>query len=157
MIVDTEKRNSVDRNNKVVAGSTIQKEEMLEVEINSVTDNPIVFSKDHTISGGNFHGQPMALPIDYACLAAAEVGNISDRRIYLSLEGDTPGLSRTPLDKMGWRCSATATLYFDDARVPASHLIGPENAGFMAIMHNFNSERLGLAAQAWGLRFASDW
>ncbi|WP_425391663.1 histidine ammonia-lyase [Ekhidna sp.] len=75
--------------------------EMLEVEINSVTDNPIVFSKDHTISGGNFHGQPMALPIDYACLAAAEVGNVSDRRIYLSLEGDTPGVPKLLLKETG--------------------------------------------------------
>ncbi|WP_420578458.1 histidine ammonia-lyase [Ekhidna sp.] len=75
--------------------------EMLEVEINSVTDNPIVFSKDHTISGGNFHGQPMALPIDYACLATAEVGNISDRRIYLSLEGDTPGVPKLLLKETG--------------------------------------------------------
>ena len=66
-----------------------------QIEINSVTDNPIVFSKDFTISGGNFHGQPLALPIDYACLAAAELGNISDRRSYLSLEGkygDVPKL-----------------------------------------------------------------
>ena len=69
----------------------------------------------------------------------------------LAVEADTPGLSRTPLDKMGWRCSDTATLYFDEARVPVANLIGPENAGFMAIMQNFNSERLGLAAQAWGL------
>lgn len=61
--------------------------EAVEVEINSVTDNPIVFSRDLTISGGNFHGQPLALPLDYACLAAAELGNISDRRTYLSLEG----------------------------------------------------------------------
>lgn len=64
--------------------------EAVEIEINSVTDNPIVFSEDFTISGGNFHGQPLALPLDYACLAAAEIGNISDRRIYLSLEGKTP-------------------------------------------------------------------
>lgn len=56
-------------------------------ELNSVTDNPIIFSKDDTISGGNFHGQPLALPLDYACFAAAEVGNISDRRCYLLLEG----------------------------------------------------------------------
>lgn len=75
--------------------------EMLEVEINSVTDNPIVFSADHTISGGNFHGQPMALPIDYACLAASEIGNISDRRIYLSLEGDTPGVPKLLLKETG--------------------------------------------------------
>lgn len=61
--------------------------ECVEIEINSVTDNPVVFSKDFTISGGNFHGQPLALPLDYACLAAAELGSISDRRSYLSLEG----------------------------------------------------------------------
>lgn len=75
--------------------------EMLEIEINSVTDNPVVFSEDHTISGGNFHGQPMALPLDYACLAAAEIGNISDRRIYLSLEGDTPGVPKLLLKGTG--------------------------------------------------------
>ncbi len=61
--------------------------ELTEIELNSVTDNPIIFAADDTISGGNFHGQPMALPLDYACFAAAEVGNISDRRCYLLLEG----------------------------------------------------------------------
>lgn len=67
----------------------------------------------------------------------------------LVIEGDTPGLSRTPLDKMGWRCSDTATLYFADCRVPVANRIGPENKGFMAIMLNFNNERLMLAAHAW--------
>ena len=61
--------------------------EMTEIELNSVTDNPIIFSSTDTISGGNFHGQPLALPLDYAALAAAEIGNISDRRCYLLLEG----------------------------------------------------------------------
>jgi histidine ammonia-lyase len=61
--------------------------ELTEIELNSVTDNPIIFSANDTISGGNFHGQPLALPLDYACFAAAEVGNISDRRCYLLLEG----------------------------------------------------------------------
>ena len=61
--------------------------ELTETEANSVTDNPIVLGVDDTISGGNFHGQPIALPLDYACFAAAEVGNISDRRCYLLLEG----------------------------------------------------------------------
>jgi histidine ammonia-lyase len=61
--------------------------EMTEIELNSVTDNPIIFSVDDTISGGNFHGQPLALPLDYACFAASEIGNISDRRCYLLLEG----------------------------------------------------------------------
>src|SRR6478609_3158632 len=61
--------------------------ELTEIELNSVTDNPIVFDEHDTISGGNFHGQPLALPLDYACFAAAEIGNISDRRCYLLLEG----------------------------------------------------------------------
>ncbi|HEV8283273.1 MAG TPA: histidine ammonia-lyase [Chitinophagaceae bacterium] len=61
--------------------------ELTEIELNAVTDNPIIFSHSDTISGGNFHGQPLALPLDYACFAAAEIGNISDRRCYLLLEG----------------------------------------------------------------------
>ncbi len=61
--------------------------ELTEIELNSVTDNPIIFGADDTISGGNFHGQPLALPLDYCCFAAAELGNISDRRCYLLLEG----------------------------------------------------------------------
>lgn len=61
--------------------------ELTEIELNAVTDNPIILSADDTISGGNFHGQPLALPLDYCCFAAAEVGNISDRRCYLLLEG----------------------------------------------------------------------
>jgi histidine ammonia-lyase len=61
--------------------------ELTETELNSVTDNPIILGANDTISGGNFHGQPLALPLDYACFAAAEIGNISDRRCYLLLEG----------------------------------------------------------------------
>jgi histidine ammonia-lyase len=61
--------------------------QLTETELNAVTDNPIILSAHDTISGGNFHGQPLALPLDYACFAAAELGNISDRRCYLLLEG----------------------------------------------------------------------
>ncbi len=61
--------------------------EKLECELNSVTDNPIIFSENETYSGGNFHGQPLALPLDYVSLAASEIGNISDRRVFLLLEG----------------------------------------------------------------------
>ena len=61
--------------------------QMVEIELNSVTDNPIIFSEEDTISGGNFHGQPLAIPLDYNCVAVAELGNISDRRCYLLLEG----------------------------------------------------------------------
>ena len=61
--------------------------ELTEIELNSVTDNPIIFNAGDTISGGNFHGQPLALPLDYATVAAAELGNIADRRCYLMSEG----------------------------------------------------------------------
>ncbi len=75
--------------------------EAIEIEINSVTDNPIVLDENHTISGGNFHGQPIALPLDYATLAASEIGNIADRRIYLSIGGDTPGVPKLLLKETG--------------------------------------------------------
>ncbi|MDT0496134.1 acyl-CoA dehydrogenase family protein [Algiphilus sp. W345] len=74
------------------------------------------------------------------------IGGVS----LLVVEANTPGFTRSPLEKMGWWCSDTATLYFDDCRVPAANLLGEENRGFKAIMHNFNNERLMLAAQAWG-------
>jgi acyl-CoA dehydrogenase len=74
----------------------------------------------------------------------AGMGGIS----VLVLEAGMPGFTRSPLHKMGWWCSDTATLYFDNVRVPVANRIGNENAGFMAIMLNFNNERIMLAAQA---------
>jgi histidine ammonia-lyase len=59
----------------------------LEVELNSVTDNPLVFGNGDIISGGNFHGQPLALAMDFAAMALAELASISERRTYLLLEG----------------------------------------------------------------------
>lgn len=61
--------------------------ELTEIEMNSVTDNPIVISQEEAISGGSFHGQPLAMALDYVSIAAAELGNIADRRCYLLLEG----------------------------------------------------------------------
>lgn len=61
--------------------------DLAEIEMNSVTDNPIVISSEEAISGGSFHGQPLAMVLDYNSIAAAELGNISDRRCYLLLEG----------------------------------------------------------------------
>lgn len=58
-------------------------------EINSVTDNPNIFvSEDIIISGGNFHGQPLALALDYLAIAMAELGNISERRTYQMISGN---------------------------------------------------------------------
>lgn len=62
-------------------------EHLTEIELNSVTDNPIVLSDTDAVSGGNFHGQPLAMALDYASIAVSELGNISDRRCYLLLEG----------------------------------------------------------------------
>ncbi len=73
----------------------------LAIELNSVTDNPIIFDKETSISGGNFHGQPLALPLDYATVAASELGNISDRRTYLLLEGGVEGLPRLLMKEIG--------------------------------------------------------
>ncbi len=57
-------------------------------EINSVTDNPIVFSEhDLIVSGGNFHGQPLALVFDFLAIALAELGSISERRVYRLISG----------------------------------------------------------------------
>ena len=68
------------------------------------------------------------------------------------VEKDMPGFARTEIGrKMGWWCSDTATLYFDNCRVPANHLMGQENRGFIAIMKNFNLERVGLIAHALGM------
>jgi len=80
----------------------------------------------------------------------------------LVLEGNMPGLTRSPLKKMGWWCSDTAHLRFENCRVPVSHLVGEEHHGFKLIMANFNSERLFMAAQAYGfaqvcLEEALDW
>jgi len=61
--------------------------ELAEIEMNSVTDNPIVLSETEALSGGNFHGQPLAMALDYNSIAASELGNISDRRCYLLIEG----------------------------------------------------------------------
>lgn len=79
---------------------------------------------------------------------AVRTGGSGARGIsMLLIPTDAPGFSRTPLDrKMGWWASDTATLYFDKVRVPAEHLIGPENQGFLVIMTNFNAERMAMAA-----------
>ncbi|NIB42427.1 acyl-CoA dehydrogenase [Pseudomaricurvus alkylphenolicus] len=61
---------------------------------------------------------------------------------------DLEGVSRTALDrKQGWWCSDTATIYFDNVKVPVGNLIGAEGEGFKVIMNNFNSERLGMIVQ----------
>jgi histidine ammonia-lyase len=76
---------------------------VFKIEINSVTDNPNIFiESDQIISGGNFHGQPLALALDFMAIALAELGSISERRTYQLISGlrnlpaflvDNPGLN----------------------------------------------------------------
>ncbi len=81
--------------------SWLHLKELLEIELNSVTDNPVIINDILTISGGNFHGQPLAIPLDYACIAASEIGNISDRRTYLSLMGVAKGVPKLLMENAG--------------------------------------------------------
>ena len=68
------------------------------------------------------------------------------------VDADTPGFTRTAIErKMGWWCSDTATLYFDDCRVPVASLMGAENTAFLSVMNNFNYERLFMSAQMLGM------
>ena len=91
--------------------------EILAVEMNAVTDNPLVFPPERTISVGNFHGQPIALPLDYATLAASELGNISDRRSYLLLDGADSGLPRLLVENTGLNSGLMIPQYVSAALV----------------------------------------
>lgn len=68
--------------------TTAYVQSVMETEINSVTDNPTIFPEDDEIlSGGNFHGQPLALALDFLCIAMSELASISERRVYLLISG----------------------------------------------------------------------
>jgi acyl-CoA dehydrogenase len=101
---------------------------------------------DHYIVNGEKTFITSGMRADYLTVAVRTGGEGASGVSLLLIEGDTPGLSRTKLKKMGWWASDTATLHFDDCRVPVTNLIGEEGQGFKLIMHNFNSERMGMAA-----------
>jgi len=73
---------------------------VIETELNSVTDNPLVFENGDIISGGNFHGEPLALALDHAKIALSEFASISERRTYLLLEGHD-GLPELLMEETG--------------------------------------------------------
>ena len=88
---------------------------------------------------------------DYYVVAARTGGAGTGGISLILVERGAPRLTQSRLEKMGWHASDTATLYFDDCRVPAANLIGPENGGFRAIVKNFNGERFSIAAMAYGM------
>ncbi|MTI68812.1 MAG: histidine ammonia-lyase [Firmicutes bacterium] len=76
--------------------------ERIEIEINSVTDNPLIFpEEEEVISGGNFHGQPMALPFDFLAIAISELANTSERRLERLVNPSLSGLPAFLVEKGG--------------------------------------------------------
>src|SRR4029079_19413236 len=66
---------------------------ILEIEINSATDNPLIFAEEgEVISGGNFHAEPLAPALDYSAIAIADLGTISERRVERLVNPDLSGL-----------------------------------------------------------------
>ena len=108
-----------------------------------------VLDGDDYIVNGSKTFITSGLRADFITCAVRTGGDGMGGISLLVIEGDTPGLTRSPLRKMGWHASDTATLYFQDCRIPVANRIGAENMGFMAIMLNFNQERIMLAAQAY--------
>lgn len=100
---------------------------------------------DHYVVNGSKMFITSGMRADWLTCAVRTGGEGAGGISLLLIEMDAPGVTRTRLDKMGWRCSDTAAIHFSDVRVPAANLIGPENGGFIGIMRNFNSERLGMA------------
>ncbi len=117
---------------------------------------------DHYIVNGAKTFITSGMRADFLTVAVRTGGAGAGGVSALLVEGGTPGLTRAPLKKMGWWCSDTAQLHFDDVRVPVANLLGQENRGFELFMRNFNHERLALAMQAYALARicldeASDW
>jgi acyl-CoA dehydrogenase len=105
---------------------------------------------DHFVVDGSKMFITGGMRADYITTAVRTGGEGFGGISLLLIEADRPGVSRTKLKKQGWWASDTAALYFDSVRVPVENLIGGENQGFLGIMHNFNGERLGMAAGATG-------
>jgi acyl-CoA dehydrogenase len=104
---------------------------------------------EYVVTGGKLY-ITSATRADFFTVAVRTGGDGARGISLLLLERDMPGIAVSPpLRKMGWLCSDTAELRFDEVRVPAGNLIGEENAGFYAIMNHFAAERLSLAVQAY--------
>lgn len=93
-----------------------------ELEANSTTDNPLVFDGGDVVSGGNFHGQPLALMLDAAAIAVAELASISERRTYLLMEGRS-GLPRMLVADAGLNSGLMITQYTSAALVSENKVL----------------------------------
>ena len=105
---------------------------------------------DHYVVNGSKMFITSGMRADYYTVAVRTGGPGAGGVSLLLIEREREGFARTKLKKMGWWASDTAQLFFDNVRVPVDNLIGAENKGFIGIMLNFNQERLGMSAGAWG-------
>jgi len=97
---------------------------VLEIEINSVTDNPLVFSDEgEVISGGNFHGQPIALVMDFLGIALSEIANISERRINRLVNPHLSGLPAFLIDESGLESGMMIAQYTAAALVSENKIL----------------------------------
>ncbi|MAT91309.1 MAG: acyl-CoA dehydrogenase [Halioglobus sp.] len=101
---------------------------------------------DHFVVNGSKTFITGGMRADWVSTAVRTGGEGAGGVSMLLIPTDAEGFSRTQLSrKQGWWCSDTATLYFDNVRVPVENLIGEENKGFLVIMTNFNGERMSMA------------
>ena len=102
---------------------------------------------DHYVVNGSKTYITGGMRADWVSTAVRTGGDGAGGVSMLLIPTDAEGFSRTALDrKQGWWASDTATLYFDNVRVPVANLIGEENRGFLVIMTNFNAERMAMAS-----------
>ena len=101
---------------------------------------------DHYVVNGQKTLITSGFRADYYTVAVRTGGAGKGGISLLLIERDTPGFTRERLHKMGWWASDTATLTFENCRVPVENIIGQENRGFIGIVQNFNEERLGNTA-----------
>ncbi len=118
-------------------------------DVAAIKTRAVLDGDDYVVNGSKMF-ITSGMRADYLTCALRTGDSGSSGISLLLIEMDSPGVSRTRLEKMGWHSSDTAAIYFDDVRVPKGNLIGGENQGFAGVMHNFNGERLGMAAGCVG-------
>jgi acyl-CoA dehydrogenase len=118
-------------------------------DVAAIKTRAVLDGDDYVVNGSKMF-ITSGMRADYLTCALRTGDSGSSGISLLLIEMDSPCVSRTRLEKMGWHSSDTAAIYFDDVRVPKGNLIGGENQGFAGMMHNFNGERLGMAAGCVG-------
>ena len=97
--------------------------EKVDIEINSVTDNPIILPDGDVISGGNFHGEPMALPFDFLGIGLAEIANVSERRLERLLNNSLSGFPSFLVKHSGLNSGFMITQYAAAALVSENKVL----------------------------------